>query len=465
MISKTLAKTVLDTALATGGDFAELFAENTRINTLTLDNGEIVAASSNVVSGVGIRVLKQLQSVYGYTNNISAKALNQLADDLAHSFSGERVLSTGDIRKQTQGKRNRSKVPYSTVTNQDKVLLLRTAYDVCKSYDQRIVRVEVTLTDTTSNVEIFNSDNVLCTDTRARGRLFITAYASENGKLETSFAGPGAQKGFEYFTNEIDVKEVALKAAKQAITMLNADECPSGKMDVVMGNAFGGVIFHEACGHALEASSVSKNLSVFSGKLGQKIASEVVTALDDGTIDGAWGSGNVDDEGNKTQRNVLIKDGILQNYLIDKFNGRRMGAEANGASRRQSYKFEPTSRMSNTFIAAGKSTPEEIIAATQKGLYAKTMGGGSVNPVTGEFNFAVTEAYLIEDGKIGKPVKGATLIGKGSEILLNIDMVGNDLLRGQGMCGAASGSIPADVGQPTIRVKNITVGGRGGSIQ
>jgi TldD protein len=249
-----------------------------------------------------------------------------------------------------------------------------------------------------------------------------------------------------------------------ALTTLSAEECPSGKMDVVIGNAFGGVIFHEACGHSLEATSVARGLSVFSGKKGEKIANECVTAIDDGTIENAWGSNNIDDEGNPTQRNVLIKDGVLTSYLVDDFNGRRMGEKGNGATRRQSYKYEPTSRMSNTYIDNGKNTPEEIIAATKFGLYAKKMGGGSVNPATGEFNFACLEAYLIEDGKVTRPVKGATLIGNGAEILHNIDMVGNDLLRAQGMCGSSSGSIPTDVGQPTIRVRNITVGGRGGSI-
>ena len=247
--------------------------------------------------------------------------------------------------------------------------------------------------------------------------------------------------------------------------MLGAKECPSGKMPVVIGNGFGGVIFHEACGHGLEASSVSKNLSVFSGKKGQKVASDIVNAFDDGTIEGGWGSGNFDDEGNKTRRTQLIKNGVLMNYLVDNFNGRAMNEPGNGACRRESYKYQPTSRMSNTFIGNGTSTKEEIIAATKFGLYAKSLGGGSVNPATGDFNFAVNEGYLVEDGKITKPVKGATLIGNGASILFNIDMIANNLRREQGMCGASSGSIPADVGQPTIRVKSILVGGTGGKIK
>jgi TldD protein len=229
---------------------------------------------------------------------------------------------------------------------------------------------------------------------------------------------------------------------------------------VIIHNGFGGVIFHEACGHGLEATSVAKNNSVFAEKIGEKVASDIVTAVDDGTIPNEWGSSNIDDEGNPTQKNILIENGILKGYMIDKLNGRRMNMEPTGSSRRQSYKYPPTSRMTNTFIASGKSNFDEIISSTEKGLFAKYMGGGSVNPATGEFNFAVMEGYLVENGKIIKPVRGATLIGKGINILKKIDMVGDNLSFGQGMCGSSSGSVPANVGQPTIRVSEITVGGR-----
>jgi TldD protein len=234
-----------------------------------------------------------------------------------------------------------------------------------------------------------------------------------------------------------------------------------GVMTVVVHNAFGGVLLHEACVHSLEATSVAKGTSVFCGKLAQKIASDIVTAIDDGTIANAWGSLNVDDEGEPTKRNVLIENGILKSYLVDFRNSRKMNHPVTGSSRRQSYKYSPTSRMTNTFFAPGKSTFEEIIANTEYGLFAKKMGGGSVNPATGEFNFAVNEGYLIENGKITKPVRGATLVGSGAEILANIDMIADNLDFGYGMCGSLSGSIPTSVGQPTIRVKNLTVGGRG----
>ena len=248
--------------------------------------------------------------------------------------------------------------------------------------------------------------------------------------------------------------------------MLTADPCPSGKMPVVIGNGWGGVLFHESCGHPLEASAVSKGLSCFSqNKIGDFIASPIVSAVDDSTMPSQWGSIDIDDEGNLGTKRLLIKNGKLNDYMIDDLNGRRMNREGNGACRRQNYRYIPTSRMSNTYICNGKSTPEEIIKATKLGLYAVSFNGGSVDPTTGEFNFGCSEAYIIRDGKVCEPVKGATLIGKGFEILKKIDMVANDLDLAQGMCGASSGSIRTNVGQPTLRVSEVTVGGRGGELK
>ncbi|MBP5295559.1 MAG: TldD/PmbA family protein [Lachnospiraceae bacterium] len=286
----------------------------------------------------------------------------------------------------------------------------------------------------------------------------MSAYASENGVFMEGGDRPGAGKGLEFF-EEKTPEEIGKEAARQAIVMLSAKDCPSGKMPVIIDNEFGGVIFHESCGHALEATGVAKNQSIFAGKVGQQIAAPCVSAVDDGTIPNAWGSQNVDDEGNFQQKRVLIKDGILQGYMIDQLNGRRMGQASTGSGRRESYKYEPTSRMSNTFICAGTDSFESLFEGVERGLYAKKMGGGSVNPQTGEFNFAVEEGYLIENGKISYPVKGASLIGNGRDILMNIDKVCGNLARGQGMCGSMSGSIPADVGQPSLRVSSITVGG------
>ena len=266
--------------------------------------------------------------------------------------------------------------------------------------------------------------------------------------------------GLELFDRVMSPEEIGAEASRQALVNLGAGYIDSGVYTVAIENGFGGVIFHESCGHSLEATSVAYGNSEFAGRLGERIASEKVTAIDDGTIPNAWGSLNIDDEGTATRRNVLIEKGVLRNYMVDRFNGRRMGMQSTGSARRQSYAYTPTSRMTNTFIAAGSDRNEDIIASIDRGLYCAKMGGGSVNPVTGEFNFAVSEAYLVENGRIGRPVRGASLIGKGSRILMDIDMVGTDMRTGQGMCGSSSGSIPTDVGQPLIRVVNMTVGGR-----
>ncbi|MBQ8205900.1 MAG: TldD/PmbA family protein [Bacilli bacterium] len=456
---------ILNAALASGGDYSELFFEDTNSKDIVLEDGNVSKTSTGNVFGCGIRIFKKDKCVYGYSNDVSYKNLLKLANTLKDSFEGERVMEVSELNVVKSNNKNKPKVPYSSVPMEQQISLLKEASAVAQQYDPRIVKVAVRYGVNTQNVTIYNSDGKIVKDSRTRGRCYITAIAAKPGAMQTGGKGPGAQRGFEFFNELINLKEIAKECAKVAVTMLDADECPSGEMPVIIDNGFGGVIFHEACGHGLEATSVSKNLSIFAGKKGQKVASDIVNAYDDGTIDGAWGSGNFDDEGNKTQRTQLIKNGVLINYLVDNFNGRAMNEKGNGACRRQSYKFQPTSRMSNTFIGNGTSTREEIIKATKFGLYAKSLGGGSVNPATGDFNFAVNEGYLVENGVITKPVKGATLIGNGGSILFNIDMIANNLLREQGMCGSSSGSIPADVGQPTIRVKSILVGGTGGKIR
>ena len=463
-MNKQQIKEILNVALETGGDYSELFFEDKIAKNIFIDNGKVSKASTSNIYGVGLRILKEDKCVYGYTNEVTYKSLMKLANTLKDSFAGERIKTVEELKVVKSKKKHQPVLPYDQVKMEEQVALLKEAFEVAKNYDERIVKVDVNYAFYTQNIAIYNSDGKIVKDQRTRGRCYILSIAAKPGAMQTAGKGPGAQRGFEFFKEMIDLKELAKDSARAAITMLDADECPSGEMPVIIDNGFGGVIFHEACGHSLEANSVSKNLSVFSGKKGQKIASDIVNAYDDGTIDGGWGSANFDDEGNKTQRTQLIKNGVLVSYLVDNFNGRAMNEKGNGACRRESYKFEPTSRMSNTFIGNGTSTKEEIIAATKFGLYAKSLGGGSVNPATGDFNFAVQEGYLVENGKITKPVKGATLIGNGSKILFNIDMIANNLKREQGMCGSSSGSIPADVGQPTIRVKSILVGGTGGKI-
>ena len=465
MISKNQAIRILNSGLLTGADYAEIFIEEKDTYAVVIENGKVENSAIRHSYGAGIRLLNKLQSVYGYTNEVNEKALTKLIQNLSNSFHDKQVISVDNLV--TKKAKNISKIENSFSTIDDKTIIdyLKSGENVLREVDKRIVRTNVSFSYSISKIQLINTKGFNHIDYKERGRCGVSCVAADQGKIETGFEGPGASAGFEYFSKNIDIKELCKSVGEKTIMMLEAKECPSGKMPVVIGKGFGGTLFHEACGHPLEASAVSKNLSVFSGKLGQQIASPILSAVDDGTIPNGWGSNNIDDEGNKTEKTVLIENGILKNYLIDDFNGRRMNRKGNGACRRQSYKYEPTSRMSNTYICAGESTPEEIIAATKFGLYAKSLAGGQVNPVTGEFNFGCSEAYLIRDGKICEPVRGASVIGTGQEILMKIDMIGNDLERAQGMCGAASGFIPVDVGQPTIRVSEMTVGGNGGELK
>ena len=459
MLSREVAERVLGRCLITGGDFAEIFEEDTLNNSLSILNGKVENSVGGRTYGIGIRIFKGIKSVYAYTTNNSLTSLLNVAQKAA--------LALGELKEDKMIVLNATNtvnfnpilLAPSSIEINKKIGVMKVAYNAAKDYHDEIVQVGVGYVDKEQNVLIANTEGLYTEDKRVRTRLTINAIASANGENQTGFEGPGRHMGFEMF-KEIDPEYYGKEAAKQAYTMLHAKNCPAGRMTVAIDNGFGGVIFHEACGHSLEATAVAKGNSVFTGKLGQQIASTKVTAIDDGTIPNAWGSLNIDDEGNKTQKNILIENGVLKSYMIDKLNGRRMGMASTGSGRRQSYKFAPTSRMTNTYIANGDDNPEDIIKSISDGLYAKKMGGGSVNPVTGEFNFAVSEGYLVKNGVIQEPVRGASLIGKGSEILMDIDMVGNNMTQGQGMCGSSSGSIATNVGQPMIRVKEITVGGR-----
>ena len=468
MISKKLAIEVLNASLATGADYSEIFYEDSHAHNVMIENGKVETSSSNSLCGVGLRLLKNNQCVYGYTNDLSKKGLMSLADSLSKSFHDKRLLTVEKLDMIKCKNRNPVTRSYDDVPVEEKIALIREGIDEINSLkDPRIVRTFGVFADNCRFVAVFNSKGKWFKRSTEFGRMVFQVIAADQNGFETGFEGPGAQQDISYFRSEkVNPKKVARKAAETALKMLTAAECPSGKMPVVIGNGWGGVLFHESCGHPLEASAVAKGLSCFSNnKIGDYIASPVVSAVDDSTMPSMWGSIDIDDEGNLGTKRLLIKDGKLNDYMIDDLNGRRMNREGNGACRRQNYRFVPTSRMSNTYICNGKSTPEEIIKATKLGLYAVGFNGGSVDPTTGEFNFGCSEAYIIRDGKIAEPVKGATLIGKGFEILKKIDMVANDLDLAQGMCGASSGSIRTNVGQPTLRVSEVTVGGRGGELK
>ena len=460
MISRELCQLVLREAMSTGADYAELFAEHTDNHTISMIDSRVDAINDTVVAGAAVRVYKGLRSVMASTVDKSESGLIRCARQAAEALGQGSAAMDIVLKERTFGDIHPVKIVPSSVGNAQKVEIVKAGYFAAKEHHESIRQVTGTLADVDHRILVATSEGLYTQDRQIRTRLVISAVSEINGETQTGAFAPGRKMGLEMF-DTIDPKEVGIRAAKQAVTMAGAGYCPAKVMPVAIENGFGGVIFHEACGHSLEASSVAYGRSQYTtDKLGQQIANVKVTAIDDGTIPNAWGSVNIDDEGRPAQRNVLIEKGVLKSYMIDGFNARRMGMAPTGSGRRQSYSYVPTSRMTNTFIAPGEDKNEDIIKSIEFGLYAKDMGGGSVNPVTGEFNFSVSEGYLIRNGEICEPVRGASLVGKGSEILHNIDMVGNNLDHGQGMCGSSSGAVPTSVGQPLIRVSSITVGGR-----
>ena len=459
MISRELCQRVLQKAVSTGADYAEIFAENTNNHNVFMIAGKVDSVKDTVVAGAAVRVYKGLRSVMATTVDTSESGLLRCAEKAADALGQGEAQIDIVLKERLFGDIHPVREVPSSVTNARKVEILKEGYFAAKEYDTAIQQVTGNLLDVDHNILIATSEGLYTQDRQIRTRIAVSAVADKGDGAQTGSCAPGRRMGLEMF-DFIQPKNVGIHAAKQALTMAGAGYCPAGVMSVAIDNGFGGVIFHEACGHSLEASSVAYGRSQFAGKLGEKIANEKVTAIDDGTIANSWGSINIDDEGTPSQRNVLIEKGVLKSYMVDKFNGRRMGLPSPGNARRQRYAYTPPSRMPNTFIAPGEDKNEDIIASIEYGLYAKEMGGGSVNPVTGEFNFSVNEGYMIRNGKICEPVRGASLVGKGSEVIRNIDMVGTDLDMGQGMCGSSSGSVPTNVGQPLIRVSTITVGGR-----
>ena len=450
---------ILEQAMSTTADFAEVFQEVTETRSVSLLNGQVIRASTGFDSGTGIRLLAGTNSVYVYSSDNDIEVLLNLAKEAAAAIKGTEQGSIEALRELCSTSKCRIEIDPMSVAKSEMVDFLRKSSDFALSYDPLITQVAGSIACTDRTARIINTRGVNAEDTTKRIRLSVETIATKENEKQSGRVAPGTMRGYE-FINEYPIIDKTRECCDTAIRMVNAGYAPSAKMPVILGNGFGGVIFHEACGHALEATSVGIKNSYFTDKLGEQIASSVVSARDNATIDGEWGSYATDDEGNTSSDLLLIENGVLKNYLVDELGGRRMNCAPTGCSRRQNYSYAPTSRMSNTYICNGESKPEDIIAGTEYGLYATQMGGGSVDTSTGDFNFAVNEAFMVRNGKIAEPVRGATLIGKGQEILKNIDMVGNDLKLSAGMCGSVSGGVPVTVGQPTIRVSSILVGGR-----
>lgn len=460
-INESIAKEILEVALSTGGDFAEVYMEETSNESFQLVSGRLEKADVSKVKGAAVRIIKGDLEVNCSTTVCTKEALLEKARVLAGSFEGTKTTEVQEFNEvEVELHVNPKNIRKDNI--QDEVKLMQEATKGAKEYSAEIVQVLSTLTKKDQHMFVFASDGTWATDHRCNTRIGVSAVASDGKSMQSVGDTFGRNQGMEMFEG-FNPYEFGKTVAANSVEMLHAEEMTGGEMPVVLHNAFGGVILHEACVHGLEATSVANGMSVFCGKVGQKIASDIVNAVDEGISDNMWGSINVDDEGTPSRRRVLIENGILKGYLVDKRNSRKMNHPITGSSRRESYKFQTTSRMTNTYFLPGTSTFEEIIANTERGLFAKQMGGGSVNPATGEFNFAVNVGYLIENGKITKPVKGATLVGSGKDVLQRIDMIADNLAFGYGMCGSMSGSVPTIVGQPTIRVSHMTVGGKGGN--
>ncbi|MDO4543635.1 MAG: TldD/PmbA family protein [Clostridia bacterium] len=462
MLKESIIQNALAIAQKTGADFAELFVEDTTTNNISMNDGKVEDASTSRTNGVGVRVLLGTKSAYAYTSGTNEADIYRAAEAAAAGITG-----VGEGKSAVFTKRSynvEQKIPFASIGNDERIELLRAGTAACKAVSDEITQVSARYMDKVRRILICNSEGVYVTDERPRTRSFVQAVAMKDGEAQTGYESPGCCGSFEVYRNKIDLEKAGVTAGKTAVTMLHGKECPAGNVPVVIDGGFGGVIFHEACGHSLEATSVGLGNSEFCGKLGQQIASPCVSACDNGAMPGEWGTILVDDEGTEGRNNLLIENGILKGYLIDLLGSRRMGMPVSGNSRRQDYTYAPTSRMTNTFIMEGKDDEEEMLRTMGTGLYAARLGGGSVNPLTGEFNFAVIEGYWVKDGKIYCPVRGAMLIGTGSQILRRIDRVGPRMWMAQGMCGSLSGSVPTNVGQPRIRVTELTVGGKGGAL-
>ena len=460
LLQTQVAEEVLARATATGADFGEIYLEDQTAQNIVLKSGKIETVNSGRTHGAGIRVFVGNQAVYVYTNDTSREGLLACAEKAAAAVNQGKGCTVAPFAVTHAEKPEEIRLLPTEVPAARKAEKLREADAAARKFSDEIAQVQVRYMDRVQDVLICNTEGTFVTDRRVYTRMAVNAVATDGKENQSGSMSPGGLMGFEAFDGRIDAAYCGREAARQAVTMLHAPVCPAGVFPVVIDNGFGGVIFHEACGHSLEATSVAYGISEFSGRLGEMIAAPCVTAIDDGTIVNEWGSTHVDDEGMPTGRLVLIDHGRLVNYMIDRLGSRRMNMPPTGSGRRESYAWAPTSRMRNTYIAAGENDEQAMIAEMKEGLYAKYMGGGSVNPATGEFNFAVNEGYWVKDGKIVHPVRGASLIGRGSDVIMKIDRVGRNCTQAQGMCGSMSGSIPVNVGQPMIRVSSLTVGGR-----
>ncbi|GIU89005.1 MAG: peptidase [Acidimicrobiia bacterium] len=459
MLDEDLLRATLEHALRSGGDFAEVFVEDRRGTSARYDDGRVEELVSARERGAGIRVVRGDTTGFAHTADLSAGGLRSAAEAAAAAArgGGGGGRSVALTPRPVERPHDVAVLP-EQVEKARKVDLLRRADDAARAEHGAVTSTTVSYADSHRRIQVANSDGLLAEDDQVRTRLAVQCVATGDTGMQTGYEAPGRTLGFEVF-DEIEPEEVARRAARRAVTMLDAVPAPSGKLPVVLRRGAGGVLFHEACGHGLEADHVVKDASVFTGKVGEQVASQHVTLVDDGAYAREWGTLAIDDEGHPARRNVLIEDGVLTDYMWDLLRARKEGRASSGNGRRQSYRHLPMVRMTNTFLLQGDTDPGDIVRGVERGIYCVQLGGGQVNPVTGDFVFGVTEAYLIEHGEVTRPIRAAQLIGNGPEVLRMVDVVGNDFETWTGMCGKSGQSVPVSSGQPTLLVREMTVGG------
>jgi TldD protein len=459
VLETEVVQRVLTAGLANGAEFAEVFVEDRRSSSAVLDDGKVEEMTSGRDRGAGIRVVVGDSTGFAHTSDLSEAGLVAAAKTAAGAAQGAGgatvTVALGD--RSTNAPRA-LRFP-ADIAKSDKVDLLRTADEAARAMGAAISQVSARYGDARRRILVANSDGVFAEDDQVRTSFSVSCISSGDAGMQTGRESVGRTAGFELF-DAVDVAGLARAAADRALTKLDARPAPTGTVTVVIGPGGGGVLFHEACGHGLEADLVAKGASVFADRIGQSVASPLVTLVDDGTMGGEWGNFAIDDEGQVARRNVLIEDGVLHDYMWDLLRARKANRASSGNGRRQSYQHLPMVRMTNTYILAGESTPDEIVASTESGVYVAHLGGGQVNTANGDFVFGMTEAYLIEDGQITVPLRDGNLIGNGPEVLRQIDAVGNDFSMGSpGTCGKDGQGVPVGDGVPTLRVHGLTVGG------
>ncbi len=462
LVESPVVERVLNNALANGGDFAEVFAEDRRGTSAALDDGRIEELSTGRDRGAGVRVVVGETTGYAHTADLSEKGLVAAAEAaaaVARRESGKRSVT---VEMSPAPRHSEVAIYPEEVEKSRKIELLELANDTARSAGAAISQVSAGYGDSRRRILVANSDGLLRNDDQVRSRFTVSCVAVGDTGMQTGYESAAFTVGFELF-EVVDVEDVASTAARRALTKLSARPAPSGELPIVLAKGSGGILFHEACGHGLEADHIDKDASVFVGRVGEQVASPLVTLVDDGTMGPEWGSFAIDDEGHLAQRNVLIENGILTDYMWDYLRARKKGRDSSGNGRRQSYRHLPMVRMTNTFLMNGSSDPDEIVAQTPRGVYVAKLGGGQVNTTTGDFVFGTSEAYLIEDGRITDPLRDFNLIGNGPEVLRRIDAVGNDFaMGGPGTCGKDGQGVPVGTGQPTLRITGVTVGGTAG---